>query len=105
MNSAVDSNNPSLKYQRFMTLGSKDIGIRKSEFVAKTQFLCGEKWNWLRPENKRQKQVKKNGSNLKKNPIYDEKCAGLLHTKERSKTHKIWQLKFWFSFSAFNLVF
>ena len=23
-----------------MTLGSKDIGIRKSEFVAKTQFLC-----------------------------------------------------------------
>ena len=23
-----------------MTLGSKDIGIRKSEFVARTQFLC-----------------------------------------------------------------
>ena len=33
----------SLKYQRFTTLGSKDIGIRKSEFVAKTQFLLNEK--------------------------------------------------------------
>ena len=29
----------SLKYQRSTTLGSKDIGIRKPEFVAKTQFL------------------------------------------------------------------
>ena len=29
----------SLKYIRFRTLGCKDIGIRKSEFVAKTQFL------------------------------------------------------------------
>ena len=28
-----------LKYLRFMTLGLKDIGIRKSEFLAKTQFL------------------------------------------------------------------
>ena len=35
----VRSNNISLKYQRFTTLGSKDIGIRKSEFVAKNQFL------------------------------------------------------------------
>ena len=26
----------SLKYQRFETQGSKDIGVRKSEFVAKT---------------------------------------------------------------------
>ena len=34
------SNNVSLKYQRFATLNSKDIGIRKSELVAKTQFLC-----------------------------------------------------------------
>ena len=33
----------SLKYQRFTTLGSEDIGIRKSEFVAKTQFLLNEK--------------------------------------------------------------
>ena len=33
-------NNISLKYQRLTTLGSKDIGIRKSEFVmAKTQLL------------------------------------------------------------------
>ena len=39
MNS-VRSNNISLKYQRFTTLGSKDIGIINSEFVAKTQFLC-----------------------------------------------------------------
>ena len=35
----VRSNNISLKYQRLTTLGSKDIGIRKSEFVAKSQFL------------------------------------------------------------------
>ena len=33
--SSVRSNNISLKYQRFTTLGSEDIGIRKSEFVAK----------------------------------------------------------------------
>ena len=35
----VRSKNISLKYQRFTTLGSKDIGIRKSEFVAKSQLL------------------------------------------------------------------
>ena len=29
----------SLKYQTYRTLGSKDIGIRKLEYVAKTQFL------------------------------------------------------------------
>ena len=29
----------SLKYLRSTTLGCKDIGIRKSEFVPKTQFL------------------------------------------------------------------
>ena len=29
----------SFKYLRSMTLGFKDIGIRKSEFVAKIQFL------------------------------------------------------------------
>ena len=29
----------SFKFQRFTTLESKDIGIRKSEFVAKSQFL------------------------------------------------------------------
>ena len=34
----------SLKYQRFTTLESKDIGIRKSEFEAKTQFLS---WTFL----------------------------------------------------------
>ena len=36
---SVRSNNISLKYQRFTTLGSKDMGIRKTEFVARTQFL------------------------------------------------------------------
>ena len=36
---SVRSNNISLKYQRFTTLGFKDIGIRKSEFVAKNQLL------------------------------------------------------------------
>jgi len=35
----VRSKNISLKHQRFTTLGSKDIGIRKLEFVAKIQFL------------------------------------------------------------------
>ena len=30
----------SLKYQRSTTFGCKDIEIRKSEFVVKTQFLC-----------------------------------------------------------------
>ena len=44
------SNNVSLKYQRFTTLGSKDIGIINSEFVAKTQFLCN-KWRLSRDEN------------------------------------------------------
>ena len=38
--SSVRSNNISLKYQRFTTLGFKDIVIINSEFVAKTQFLC-----------------------------------------------------------------
>ena len=31
---SIRSNNKSLKYQRFTTLGFKDRGIRKSEFVA-----------------------------------------------------------------------
>ena len=35
----VRSKNISLKYQRFTTLGSKDIGIRKSEFVAESITL------------------------------------------------------------------
>ena len=47
MNS-VRSNNVSLKYQRFATLVSKDIGILNPEFMAKTQFLLrsmDKKWN------------------------------------------------------------
>ena len=39
MNS-VRSNSQSLKYQRFKLSAWKDIGFRKFEFVAKTQFLC-----------------------------------------------------------------
>jgi len=36
-----------LKYLRSAKFGSKDIVIRKSEFVAKTQFLCLRKvWNF-----------------------------------------------------------
>ena len=38
MNS-VGSNNLSLKCQRFTPTGCKDIGIKKFEFVAETQFL------------------------------------------------------------------
>ena len=38
----VRLNNPSLKYQRFIPTGCKDIGIRKFEFVAKTQILLVE---------------------------------------------------------------
>ena len=33
------SNKLSLKYQRFTTIGYKEIGIWKSEFVAKTKFI------------------------------------------------------------------
>ena len=33
-------NDLSLKYHRFAPLGCQDIGIRRFEFVAKTQFLC-----------------------------------------------------------------
>ena len=36
---SVASNYLSLKYQKSTTSGSIDIGIRKFEFVAKTQFL------------------------------------------------------------------
>ena len=39
MNS-VRSNSLSLKYHRFTTSGSKDIGVLIFEFVAKTQFLA-----------------------------------------------------------------
>ena len=41
MNSAASSYH-SLKYQKSTTSGSIDIGIRKFEFVAKTQFLSPE---------------------------------------------------------------
>ena len=36
----VGSNNLNLKYQRFKPSGSKDISVRKTRFMAKTQFLC-----------------------------------------------------------------
>ena len=38
-NNSVRSDGLSLKYQRFTSPGWKDIGVRKCEFVAKTQFL------------------------------------------------------------------
>ena len=38
---SVKLNNLSLKYQRNTSLGCKDIGFKKFEFVAKTQFLHG----------------------------------------------------------------
>ena len=38
MNS-VRSNNLSLKYERFITSGLKDIVVKIYEFVTKTQFL------------------------------------------------------------------
>ena len=36
----VRSNSLSLKYQGFPPSDSQDIGIRKFEFVTKSQFLC-----------------------------------------------------------------
>ena len=36
---SVRSNNLSLKYQRFISTGCRDIEIRKFEVVAKAQFL------------------------------------------------------------------
>jgi len=49
---SVRWNNLSLKYQRFTRSGCEDIGIRKFEFVAKTQFL------FIKIENKEQNGVK-----------------------------------------------
>ena len=37
---SVRLNNQSLKYQRFVLSGCKDKGIRKFQFVGKTQILC-----------------------------------------------------------------
>ena len=37
---SVITNSLSLKYQKFTHSSFKDIGIRKFEFVTKTQFLC-----------------------------------------------------------------
>ena len=39
LSNSVGSTNLSLKYQRSTLLGCTDIGIRKLDFVAKTQFL------------------------------------------------------------------
>ena len=46
MNS-VRSNSNSMKNQRFTPLGCKNIGVRKCNFVAKTQFLCHLNMNLL----------------------------------------------------------
>ena len=47
---AVRSNNVSLKYQRFTSLGCEDIEIRKLEFVVKTQFLSSKRLRKLLPQ-------------------------------------------------------
>ena len=39
----------SLKYSRFTLLGCKDIGIRKFEFLSKTQILYIENENYFQP--------------------------------------------------------
>ena len=49
MNS-VRSNNLSLKNQRFTPSDCKDIGIRTFEFVAKTQFICKEFFQYVKKE-------------------------------------------------------
>ena len=36
----------SLKYQRFTTLGFKEMGMKKIEFVGKPQFLSNESTNF-----------------------------------------------------------
>ena len=41
-------NNQSLKYQRFTRSDCIDIGLRKLEFVAKTQFLWTTIWRQLK---------------------------------------------------------
>ena len=43
----VKSNNPSLKYQRVTPSGRRYKGIRKFEFVAKTQFLYWKQFKVL----------------------------------------------------------
>ena len=47
----------SLKNQRFTTLESTDIGIRKSEFVAKTQFLWHSFISIIRDKNIRHNHI------------------------------------------------
>ena len=44
----VRSNILSLKYQRFLTSGFKDIGVWIFEFVAKTQFLLNYIVGWIK---------------------------------------------------------
>ena len=47
-----------------MTLGCKDIGVRKFEFVAKTQFLCSRNFLYLSIENNLGKQETHNEFNF-----------------------------------------
>ena len=49
-----------LKFQRFTTLESKDIGIRKAEFVAESQFL----WTPIKKCFKLKKLRQKNSQNI-----------------------------------------
>jgi len=57
----IRSNNVSLKYQRFTSKGCKDIGFKKTEFLAKTQFLLRKTkmltWNLQNKKSKEQENV------------------------------------------------
>ena len=82
MNS-VRSNNISLKYQRFTTLGFQDIGIRKSEFVSKNQLLW-KSINWYKVAiSRKQKSIV---SLIRKSLIFNKNC----------KVRQMLVFNFWF---------
>ena len=88
--SSVRSNNISLKYQRFTTLGFQDIGIRKSEFVSKNQLLW-KSINWYKVAiSRKQKSIV---SLIRKSLIFNKNC----------KVRPMLVFNFWFFFT--NWVF
>ena len=76
-------NNLSLKYQRFSPLDCKNKGIRKSEFVAKNQFL----YLWFL------KRIKENVF-IKKNMIL--RCLGFPKCDFPSLSLQWKRLRFWY---------
>ena len=62
----------SLKFQRFTTLESKDIGIRKSEFVAKTQFLL---WSLLQLNTFQTRNVRQNLPHYQSDKLVNWYCC------------------------------